>query len=321
MDAAVRAYANVPTGDELHLSWTEDKKHIKATITDMDGKVIEKQLMTPEEMGAFAMGVNPSSYVSFISQAAGREDKTISQAAADKMGMPNVAGLTEEQVRIKQAQEEAGKKDKLSPTELGEARTDVATELDNFITKNPTLEKFFNDEAKGRRDDLQTASEQLLINNVEIGPRNAVAATMDILAKGLSEPPVMSDDDPMAKINVEGLGQLTLPKETYKTLVTLRKMGEFREGAFGPPAPGKSFSDYLPTSTPDAVPAPNFYAIKPPAVYDPNRVDPIIETVKKAWEGLTAVPTGPIPPYNPSGRPGYGQPMNRPKGNKNYLQR
>ena len=103
MEASVRAYANVPTGDELHLSWTKDKKHIIATITDMDGVTTQKQLMTPEEMGAYAMNVNPSSFVTLIAQAAGREEKetkasgSFAEAVSGELGV-DVTGWTTPQI-------------------------------------------------------------------------------------------------------------------------------------------------------------------------------------------------------------------------------
>jgi hypothetical protein len=240
------------------------------------GKTIHKQIMTPEDIIAQASQMTPDKVVSYYSQAAGIEDKTVGAEAATELSKiyhipaETIAAMPlAEWEKVQSglnAKATAADKGKLSADNLREARADVSASLDAFIESNPKLDTFFNDEEKGRKNDLKTATEQLYQNNVEIGPDAAVAAIMNVLTGGLSEPPVMSDDNPMVTISVEGLGPLKLPKEVYKTLVTLRKMGEFRE-PMGPAAPGKGISDYMP----DAVPSEAVPTALPPGSGSPTR--------------------------------------------------
>jgi hypothetical protein len=157
MEAAVRAYANVPTGDELHLSWTKDKKHIIATVTDMDGKTTQKQLMTPEEMGAFAMNVDPSSFTTFIAQAAGRDKEEGQLSPAFVKAHPEAEGMTlgeYTQDRLSKSQGKtgtgtgAGKGGKktlpasemdtspISADDLTTKETEVTTGFNNYLSKH-----------------------------------------------------------------------------------------------------------------------------------------------------------------------------------------
>jgi hypothetical protein len=270
--AAMRAYAHIANGQTLEIEDApgndkkapQDKRYVARIMDLKTGKTIHKQIMTPEEIMAQASQMTPDKVVSYYAQAAGIEDKTVGDEAAKELSKiyhipaATIAAMpTTQWEKVQSAldtQATAAEKGKLSPDELRQAREDVSASLDAFITSNPTLDTFFNDEEKGRKDDLKRAAEQLYQNNIEIGPDAAVAATMNVLTGGLSEPPVMSDDDPMVTISVGGLQPLKLPKEVYKTLVTLRQIGEFRE-LMGPAVPGKSISDYIPAPAPaQAVP-------------------------------------------------------------------
>jgi hypothetical protein len=90
--AAVRAYANIPTGDELSISKTQNG-HYLLTYKNMKGELTQQQLATPEEMGAMAMHVDSSSFVPLIAAAVGRDKNIMSEAA--QQAMPEIPpGLT-----------------------------------------------------------------------------------------------------------------------------------------------------------------------------------------------------------------------------------
>jgi len=351
MEATVRAYANVPTGDELHLSWTKDKKHIVATMKDMNGKVTEKQLMTPEEMGAFVMNVDPSSFVTLISQAAGKEDNTISQAAAEKMGMPDVAGLTPEEVRIKQGAEAekskaAADKSKeerdraaANRTATTERDTQITDAIGQYVQDNPTHKVLF--EGEGPRtfstpgellqggvpslkhnystDIKNTATDIFNSSDNSVTPNEAVEASVRMI--GARPDHIKLLDDKTMEIGMDGLPPITMSRERYRTLSVIRntlhadadKLAEKDQKSADEL---RSFLDsigkFVGGASEPGTPASNQYAVQPTPPYDPNRADPTVEAAKKIWQGTTAVPAGPVPAYNPSGRPGYDQPMNRP---------
>lgn len=235
MEASVRAYANVPTGDELHLSWTKDHKHIIATTTNMDGVTTQKQLMTPEEMGAYVMNVNPSSFVSLIAQAAGREDKDIkaagsfAEAASGELGV-DVTGWTTAQInayrqsktdKAKDATEAKGKA--LTPEQRNQVVGSVSAAFeavaDNALRNG---EGDLAEKLTGNSDlmmNIRPITEQIAMDNPELRPELAVSAVVKMIDQA---PTSASIDGDKITIKVEGTPAFSMDKDLYYRLADVR---------------------------------------------------------------------------------------------------
>jgi hypothetical protein len=70
LKAAVRAYSAVPDGKDMKAVKQGNGYAIQVT-DEATGKVINKQVYTPQEIGGFVMNVNPASFDEFIMTAAG----------------------------------------------------------------------------------------------------------------------------------------------------------------------------------------------------------------------------------------------------------
>jgi hypothetical protein len=88
IEAAVKAYANVPDGRDLKVTKTGNGYTVQ--VTDMDGgNVITKQVMSPQQLGALITRVDPGSFDQFILDAAGMraaKSQGPSQAFTEAMG-------------------------------------------------------------------------------------------------------------------------------------------------------------------------------------------------------------------------------------------
>lgn len=70
--AAVKAYSSVPDGQDMKVSKMKDGRY-QITITDeATGKTVSKPVLTPQEIGGWAMKVSPGSFDQFIMDAAGQ---------------------------------------------------------------------------------------------------------------------------------------------------------------------------------------------------------------------------------------------------------
>jgi S1-C subfamily serine protease len=94
-EAAMKAYANMPSGRDL--KFTKADGHWMAQITDnTTGKVLQRKILTPQELGAhFIGGVRPEDYERVIAEAAG-EDAEQFQPEQPRTSRPpsDVGGVT-----------------------------------------------------------------------------------------------------------------------------------------------------------------------------------------------------------------------------------
>ncbi len=145
--AAVRAYASVPDGRDIKVSKREDGRYAVEFTDEATGEVISNPVLSPQEIGAFAMQVSPASFDEFILGAAGQKaEKTTGPSqqfqaivtGMDEGVMPSnkdMAALDlEEQkeirIRMKEAQAaggegEGGGGEDVTFTQRNEIRTEV----------------------------------------------------------------------------------------------------------------------------------------------------------------------------------------------------
>lgn len=72
--AAVKAYANIPDGNDIHLSKGEDGKLMFSYTDGKTGKVIKKGLITPQQLAAQATGLAQDGFDKAILSAAGQRE-------------------------------------------------------------------------------------------------------------------------------------------------------------------------------------------------------------------------------------------------------
>jgi hypothetical protein len=289
--ALERAYANVPTNDELTIRPTKDGKHFIAKITDANGKVTEQQLMTPEEMGAYALDIDPSSFVSLIAQAAGREDRTISQAAADKMGMPNAAGLTVDQVRIMQAEQEHGKHSLSDQLSVAPAINDAITTFKEEHSEQ-AKKLHFDDPKQSPLEDIRPIAKHIVLDN-GTDPERALRAVINLIANGPDSAPEDLPDGNL-KIHMKGFDPFDISADDYMVLTANRRK-------YGVPSPSGLPAD----QERYRVGAPNKAGSVRPSI-------PAVPVAALPGSGASTrfsrVPVSP-PSYGPPPRPGTNPPQ------------
>lgn len=69
--SAIKAYSSVPDGQEATVKKTKDGRYQVEIKDEATGKTISNPVYTPQEIGAWAMQVNPGSFDQFIMDAAG----------------------------------------------------------------------------------------------------------------------------------------------------------------------------------------------------------------------------------------------------------
>jgi hypothetical protein len=72
--AAVKAYANIPDGNDIHLQKGEDGKIMFSYTDGATGKVIQKGLITPQQLAAQATGLAQDGFDKAILSAAGQRE-------------------------------------------------------------------------------------------------------------------------------------------------------------------------------------------------------------------------------------------------------
>src|SRR5271166_1975791 len=71
MQAAVRAYANIPDGQDLKVFKNPDGS-LRYQVTGDDGKVVSKGIASPQELGEHALKITKGGFEEFILSAAGQ---------------------------------------------------------------------------------------------------------------------------------------------------------------------------------------------------------------------------------------------------------
>ena len=104
VEAAAKAYAQVPDGYDVVFNNTGDGRYEVVMTNQETGEVTNRALLTPEEIGGLAMEINPGNFVQFMAQAAGMEaDKElITGTEAEAMGVPEYEGLSTAKAGIAQ---------------------------------------------------------------------------------------------------------------------------------------------------------------------------------------------------------------------------
>lgn len=238
-ELAVRAYANIPTGDELAITKTKDGKHYQVTFKDMDGKTIEKTLMTPQEMGAIAMQITPASFVDIIAAAAGR-DKNVSSAAAaaisKELGV-DVTGWTTEEINAYRQTKSANSRAKaggssglkvspVSAADMDEAQTTVSTEFDSFAAEHPSRADFLNDPVV--KESLVPVAADIFMRNTDktVSSQDALRITLSLIDSGLKAPEEVDENTWLIK--VPGHPPVKMDKGRADMLLAIRqqKLGQ-----------------------------------------------------------------------------------------------
>lgn len=124
LEASVRAYAAVPDGKGLNAKKLENGSYALEFTDEATGKVTSKTVATPQQIGAWAMNVTPSTYDNLIMEAAGmraeKSDKPSDEfqtlaAGLDTGKMPTnkeMAGLTLEEQKELRIRMDSAKSDK-----------------------------------------------------------------------------------------------------------------------------------------------------------------------------------------------------------------
>lgn len=148
--AAVKAYANIPDGNDIHLSKGDDGR-IMFTYTDgATGKVIQKGLVTPQELAAQATGLAKSGFDKAILSAAGQREAN-----------------------------EKGKSQGLKVNDVDKISTAAASAVDDGITSLGKEGEKISPESKRM---LNGTTMRVLKNNVGgLTPAEAFVASRDLL--------------------------------------------------------------------------------------------------------------------------------------------
>lgn len=152
--AAVKAYASVPDGQNMTVKKLEDGRYQIDVTDEATGKTISKPVLTPQEIGGWAMKVNPGSFDQFIMDAAGvrkqgggapSEDFQKLSAGIDEGKLPSnkdMAALPlgeQKELRLRVADytkaQDAGGAKAPTYTESNKVRGDMATAYDNMASQ------------------------------------------------------------------------------------------------------------------------------------------------------------------------------------------
>ena len=163
--AALKAYANVPDGNDLSLQVMPDGQ-IKYHVTGPDGKTIDGGVATPQQLAAAAMGLTTGGFDKAILSAAGAAD---SGGAVDT-GKASKGG--------------AGK------TQSGADKAEMSEQFDNEIktardAQNKKSGLANNPETPGEADyygDLKDTMTHLVQQNQHLTPREARMAAEQLIA-------------------------------------------------------------------------------------------------------------------------------------------
>jgi spore germination cell wall hydrolase CwlJ-like protein len=161
--AVIKAYANIPDGNEIEIDKDEKTGRLIIRKTDLEtGQITSENAVTPDEFMGFVMEVDPTKFEGYILQAAGEkvERQGVSEAfLAAHPDHPEYAGMTLDEIKQAQAMAETSR--------AGGADTDTYSEFmgDDYV-RNPATGQIETDprvisqeipENKGFRYELQSA--------------------------------------------------------------------------------------------------------------------------------------------------------------------
>ena len=252
LEAAARAYANVPDGVGVDFNRTADGKYEVIMTNEETGEVTTRSILTPAEVGGLIMKIDPSHFLSTISQAAGKDlEETLSAEAAEQMGRPELAGLPRTEVGTIQAEEkekrlrgggavgvergdEAGGGvvgtgegfGKLSQSDLSDIADDVTKGFERFAASSGSKEaKYTTDLDPESNSDLlmqvRPIAEQIAIDNFgTLRPDLAASAVMRMI-----------DQEPVSvkpakgggfEVKLKGMDPFTISDGLYERLTDAR---------------------------------------------------------------------------------------------------
>jgi hypothetical protein len=191
VEAAIRAYSSVPDGRDLKVSKTEDGRFQVEITDEATGEVIQKPVLSPQEIGAWAMKVTPGSFDEYIAGAAG-ERKPTSQGFKDmSRAIDEGEELTNEQLagveleegnalraRMKDRSEGAAKPP--TRTEIAKAQEDIGAMWETLASEadaegNATYPGMAETAPKEKRI-MQQAAADIMLNPRNIGDSNVTPA-------------------------------------------------------------------------------------------------------------------------------------------------
>jgi LysM repeat protein len=74
VEAAVKAYAQIPDGRDIQVTGDAQSGYVMSYINEETGKRISKKVLSPNEMGGMIMGMAPDDFDKFLVKAAGEEE-------------------------------------------------------------------------------------------------------------------------------------------------------------------------------------------------------------------------------------------------------
>ena len=189
--AAVAAYANVPDGNDLQIEKTDNGYQV--TVTDIEsGDVIQKEVMSPEQMAQAAMGFSPQGFDEQLFRAAGgtREYKT------------------------------------QAPEKVDEGRTRITEQMDAILEANPEFG------AAMESPDARQLVEQFAagisgIEQNQMSSQDAVYEAMNILTQDTSGSDNFSMEpigDGMVRVTGRN-GKFVVPAQIAQRMVQFRERG------------------------------------------------------------------------------------------------
>ena len=250
MEAAARAYANVPDGVGVDFNQTRDGKYEVVMTNEETGEVTTRSILTPQEIGGLIMKIDPSHFLSTMSQAAGKDlEATLSPEAAEQMGKPEWAGMLMTEVATMQAEakenrlrgggggavdvsgEEIVSKPAKGPTAEQEEQT-VEGVKEAFANIAANHAMFNENDAKYTTDldpstnsnlmmNIRPIAEQIALDNRGVRPALVAEAIVNMVDNRPTSVKA-GDDENSFIVQVEGGPPLTFNKDLYHRLSVTR---------------------------------------------------------------------------------------------------
>jgi hypothetical protein len=162
--AALKAYANVPDGRDIHIEASPDNpKQLIYYYTDEKGNEIAKGIATPQQLAASAMGLASGGFDKAILSAAGAREEASGPKGA--VGKPQSAT------------------DRLAESKLPDDA--IAKMQEQWQAKAENKDKPLDE---GYWGDLKDAATHILQQNPKTTPREAAAAALQLVTPGKADP-------------------------------------------------------------------------------------------------------------------------------------
>jgi len=249
VEAAVKAYAFVPDGNEVDVNKKGDDFELVVKNIET-GETTTKQLVPPNELYAMIMGFGPADFDNAIMAAAGQKAEkanAMSAAAAAALADPSVtpdySQMTVEEanaVRLNRAGGSSGGggggSDFASPTEDDTINLAVRTEIDEYISELSDPEMGSEEGAAAVQrlaPDIRLLANELVRHpEVRAQPAYAVRGVAQLLHASPEEmdPKVLpggakatrSEDGKMVTVEFDTMPPLNIPADVFQTIMNQR---------------------------------------------------------------------------------------------------